>query len=90
MASEAKKAKLDEECTVIGYIHNVSAVKLSQAKKRKYFNAVIQVSREDFYDVAVFCGEKHSVFLRAQNCRTAVRLAGINKQPSKYFMGVLV
>lgn len=83
MASAAKQAKLDDEHSVTGYIHNVTIIKISAAKKSKYFNAVLQCSRDDFYHVVVFCSEKRNIFLRAQNCRTAVRLSGITKQPSK-------
>ncbi len=86
MASQAKKIKLAETDSVIGYIHNVSIVKTSALKKIKYFNAVIQISRDDFCDVAVFSVEKRNVFVRAQNCRTAVKLSYISKEPSKYFI----
>lgn len=86
MASEAKKVKLEDTNSVTGYIHNVSVVKIATLKKSKYFNAVIQISRDDFCDVAVFSVDKRDLFLRAQNCRTAVKLSGISKEPSKYFI----
>ncbi len=86
MSTEAKKLKIDDTTSVTGYIHNVSVVKMSALKKNKYFNAVIQVSRDDFCDVAVFSVDKRSFFLQAQNCRSAVRLRAISKEPSKYFI----
>ncbi len=82
MASQAKKIKLAATDSVIGYIHNVSIVKTSALKKNKYFNAVIQISRDDFCDVAVL----RNVFVRVQNCRTAVKLSYISKEPSNYFI----
>ncbi|KAF4114196.1 hypothetical protein G5714_004419 [Onychostoma macrolepis] len=88
MASEAKKVKLEDTTTVTGYIHNVSVVKVSALKKNKYFNAVIQVSRDDFCDVVVFSVEKRMLFLQAQNCRSAVRLSGVSKEPSRSGEGV--
>ncbi len=86
MATEAKKLKIDDTTSVTGYIHNVSVVKTSALKKNKYFNAVIQVSRDDFCDVVVFSVDKRNFFLQAQNCRSAVRLSAISKEPSKYFI----
>ncbi len=86
MATEAKKLKLDDITRVTGYIYNVYVVKIAALKKNKYFNAVIQVSRDDFCDVAVFSVDKRNLFLQAQNCRSAVRLSGISKEPSKYFI----
>ncbi len=86
MATEAKKLKIDDTTSVTGYIHNVSVVKTSALKKNKYFNGVIQVSRDDFCDVVVFSVDKRNFFLQAQNCRSAVRLSAISKEPSKYFI----
>ncbi len=86
MATEAKKLKIDDTTSVTGYIHNVSVVKMSALKKNKYFNGVIQVSRDDFCDVFVFSVDKRNFFLQAQNCRSAVRLRAISKEPSKYFI----
>ncbi|KAI2646309.1 Single-stranded DNA binding protein Ssb [Labeo rohita] len=88
MASEAKKLKTADPSIVTGYIHNVSVVKTAALKKNKYFNAVIQISRDDFCDVAVFSVDKRTLFLQAQNCRTAVRLSGISQQPSRSGEGV--
>lgn len=66
MTSEAKKIKTEDENSVTGYIHNVSVVKIVAFKKKKYFNAVIQISQEDFHDVAVFSVEKRNLILQAQ------------------------
>ncbi len=82
MATEAKKLKIDDTTSVTGYIHNVSVVKTSALKKNKYFNGVIQVSRDDFCDVVVFSVDKLNFFLQAQNCRSGVRLRAISKEPS--------
>ncbi|KAL0152506.1 hypothetical protein M9458_052229 [Cirrhinus mrigala] len=82
MASAAKKQKNEELVSVCGYIHSVSVVKTAAVRKNKYFNAVLQVSRETFHDVAVFSAEKRNLFLRAQNCRSSVKLSNVEVQPS--------
>lgn len=68
MHPNKKKIKLQEETNITGYIHNVSTINISFKKIYIYFNTVIQVSRDEFYQVAVFKAEKHNVFVQAQNC----------------------
>ncbi len=72
MATEAKKLKIDDT-TSVDWIHSQCfCVKMSALKKNKYFNGVIQVSRDDFCDVAVFSVDKLNFF----------RLSAISKEPS--------
>lgn len=90
MASGAKKIKLDNEDTSItGYLHNVSIIKQSALKKTRYCNALLQIDRNTFYQMAVFCVEKRNLFIRAENCKSAIKLTGITKEPSKYLINFL-
>lgn len=87
MASPAKKVKtevsMDETC-VEGYIHNVSAVRIGVRNGAKYFNASLQVSREEFRHVVVFAVEKRSSFSLAEKNKSPVKLMKIKKRVSKY------
>lgn len=87
MASPAKKVKtevgLDETC-IEGYIHNVSAVRVGVRNGAKYFNALLQVSREEYMHVVVFAAEKRAIFTQAEKNKSPVKLMKIKKRVSKY------
>lgn len=54
--SAAKKARVEEEPSeIMGYIHNVSPIKLSR-NNNKYFNAVFQ-DHEKYSDLVCFVPE---------------------------------
>ncbi|CAL8389772.1 unnamed protein product, partial [Gadus morhua 'NCC'] len=55
MASSApKRARVCEEENVVrGYLHRVSPVKIS-AKKAKYFDCILQMSRDEYRRAVVF------------------------------------
>ncbi|XP_067278067.1 uncharacterized protein [Pseudorasbora parva] len=84
MAGPAKRSKTDvqEEDCVSGYIHAVSTVKVGVRTGGHYFNAVIQVSREEYRHVVVFAVEKRSSFCQAEKNRSAVKLKNIRRRVS--------
>lgn len=87
MASAAKKLKMDvseDETCISGYIHNVSAVRVAVRNGAKYFNALLQVSREEFRHVVVFAAEKRTTFTQAEKNKSPVKLTRIKRCVSKY------
>ncbi|KAL7863388.1 hypothetical protein SRHO_G00123720 [Serrasalmus rhombeus] len=80
MASPSKKARVDTPAPgeLQGFVHNVSPVKIS-AKNNKYFNFVLQVSRDQYHRGVVFTADKHREFERAAQTCTPVRLRNVRK-----------
>lgn len=66
-----------------GYIHNVSPVKTSDAKKTKYFNALLQTDRDEYHDMVVFHTELHRQFTQAAENLTSVKVTNITRCLSK-------
>ena len=87
MSSPAKKLKTDvfeDESCISGFIHNVSAVRVGVRNGAKYFNALLQVSREEFRHVVVFAMEKRTAFIQAEKNKSPVKLTRIKRRVSKY------
>lgn len=83
MESKAKKAKLEENDTVEGYIVDVK--NLTQSKKSpnvKYLNFTVQTSAEH-YSKGVFSPEKHQTFVNAKEMKSPLKLTGVTKELSK-------
>lgn len=86
MESKAKKAKLEENDTVEGYIVDVK--NLTQSKKSpnvKYFNFTVQTSAEHYSKGVVFSPEKHQTFVNAKEIKSPLKLTGVTKELSKYY-----
>lgn len=84
MSSPAKRSKFDTD-GLVGFVHCVSEVKTSIVKKNKYFNATLQVDREEFHRLVVSSPEKRISFVQAQNAKTDVKLINISKPLGAYF-----
>lgn len=69
--------------SALGYIHNVSAVKTSDAKKAKYFNALFQTGRDEIHGIVIFQAELHRQFVQAAENGTPVKITNITKCLSK-------
>lgn len=86
MESKAKKAKLEENDTVEGYIVDVK--NLTQSKKSpnvKYLNFTVQTSAEHYSKGVVFSPEKHQTFVNAKEMKIPLKLTGVTKELSKYY-----
>ncbi|KAL0146571.1 hypothetical protein M9458_058202, partial [Cirrhinus mrigala] len=59
----------DKSDSVCGYVHNVSPLKTAVKTCNKYFNAVLQVDRDEFHNVVVFAAEKHTAFVQANKTK---------------------
>lgn len=87
MASSAKKQKVQFEernDSICGYVHNVSCVKSSTRNRTKFFNALLQISREEYRHVVVFAGDKRTQFAQAEKSKSPVKLHRIKRCVSKY------
>lgn len=84
MESVAKKQKTEvvDEDILFGYIHNVNDCRVSPYKRVKLFNAIIQVSREEFRNFD-FSPEKHATFLQAEKNRSPIKLERFKRRVSK-------
>ncbi len=74
----------DDVAAVQGYISDVTQIKISKNGKQ-YFNAVIQISNEEFHAVGSFKTQLHAHFLNFAQGQQAVKLSNIRKTCSKYF-----
>ncbi|XP_052711445.1 uncharacterized protein LOC128185817 [Crassostrea angulata] len=78
--SAAKKARVEEEPSeIMGYIHNVSPIKLS--RNNKYFNAVFQ-DHEKYSDLVCFVPEYNQILTEMQKAKSPVCLAKVDKSIS--------
>lgn len=79
--SAAKKARVEEEPSeIMGYIHNVSPIKLSR-NNNKYFNAVFQ-DHEKYSDLVCFVPEYNQILTEMQKAKSPVCLAKVDKSIS--------
>ncbi len=84
------KAKMDqkpqtqqEDDSISGYLHNVSPIKTSR-KNNRYFNATLQVSRDEYHNTVVFATEKHDTLNTAATNKTPIKMKNARKTISKY------
>ena len=75
----------DVAAAVEGDISNVTPIKISKNGKQ-YFNAVLQISNEEFHAVVSFKMQLHAHFLHFAQGQQAVKLCNIRKTSSKYFL----
>ena len=87
MASSApKRARVcKEENVVQGYLHRVSPVRNS-AKKTKYFDCILQMSRDKFRRAVVFDAGKHARFEKAAAKHTPLKLGNVEKYLSELYI----
>ena len=87
MANSApKRARVCEEENVVqGYLHSVSPVKIS-AKKAKYFDCILQMSRDEYRKAVVFDAGKHGRFEQAAAERTPLKLGNVEKSLSELYL----
>lgn len=79
MASTHMDVGTRESESAVGFIHNVSRMKISDAKKIRYFNAISQTGRDEFHNSVVFLPEFHQQFNQAAQNRTGVKLTNITR-----------
>ncbi len=84
------RAKMDqkpqtqqEDDSISGYLHNVSPIKTSR-KNNRYFNATLQVSRDEYHNTVVFATEKHDTLNTAATNKTPIKMKNARKTISKY------
>lgn len=79
--------KLTQEDTEAeeGYLHCVSPMKTSR-KNYKYFNYVVQTSRDTFRNGVSFSPEKHSSFQQAAASKTPIKLTNVKRVLSKFIV----
>lgn len=66
--SAAKKARVEEKPSeIMGYIHNVSPIKLSR-NNNKYFNAVFQ-DHEKYSELVCFVPEYNQILTEMQKAK---------------------
>ncbi|XP_033730789.1 uncharacterized protein LOC117320249 [Pecten maximus] len=92
MASSSKFRKLENpqtpekddssDTTAIGYVHNVTPIKLSTRTNIPYFNCVLQTERSTFHDVVSFTPEKRNLFLQAADKKTPLKMTNVSKSLS--------
>ena len=91
MASPDKKIKLDQSQpeTISGFIHSVSDVRIS-AKNSKYFNFMLQTSRDNYHKGVVFAPERWNDFKQAGSNKNPVRLKTVSKVLSKFILACIL
>lgn len=75
----ASPAKRD---TVVGYLHDVSAVKQSRQNVR-YFEATLQTGREKYHRLVVFAVDKRTALAQASQSNCVVKLSNVKRSVSK-------
>ena len=70
---------------VIGFIHNVSAIKTANnPNKTQYFNAKIQTGTDEYYETVAFQLNLHDSFKKAVQEGLPVKITNLTKKKSKY------
>ncbi|CAL8369803.1 unnamed protein product [Arctogadus glacialis] len=91
MASSApKRARVCEEETVFeGYLHRVTPVKIA-GKNSKYFECILQVSRDKYRRAVVFEAGKHGRFEQAAAEHTPLKLGNVKKRQNGADFEILI
>ncbi|XP_067278206.1 uncharacterized protein [Pseudorasbora parva] len=76
-----QKTTNQDDNSISGYLHSISPIKISRANNR-YFNAILQVSRNEYHDTVVFAMDKHDTFSTAAKNKTPVKLKNAKKSIS--------